>query len=47
MSEILLIVVIIRKSFAQGRKNMMLVELSGKDFTDLPVGFNSFQDVLL
>lgn len=41
-----LTVVIIRKSFAHGKKNMMLIELSGKDFTDLPLGFNSLQDVL-
>lgn len=41
-----LTVVIIRKSFAHGKKNMMLIELSGKNFTDLSLGFNSLQDVL-
>ena len=29
----------LRKFFAHGRKNIMLIELSGKDFTEVPLGF--------
>lgn len=36
-----------RKSFVHSWKNILLTELSGKDFTDLPPGFNYLQDVLL